>query len=576
MEFNQSYTSDTALNAGMSMKLASIKADAEKFGKAISAILDVDVLIVDHNCKVVSNTSRYFNRFSFIHPGSVIGKVIRTKEVVTVRERNNYKQCHECPDYESCEMVGFIGVPIWYENAVVGAITLILPQHRVTQIFDDEHNSIEFMQHMADLLSSKIRNHDELDAVNVVRYEREALIDAVGEGIVETDDIGYITYCNRKFMSFLGLEKDVTGIPIWKLIPHKLILDFWENRGDISNRPILLRMNHNVFYGLLSCRMVNVKNICSKVFFAFKPFSNINMEIREMDYQNRLISFQWEKFWLFGQDVEEQAKHLAVTDKIILLQGKSNMGVDILANCIHRFSIRGANLLLTVQCTPLYRELMDDLIFGDFGKLYLAHQSTIFFKDIEKLPMYLQKKLVRFMYTGSLKNKTEQIDIPLDVRMIFSTDENLEELVRQGRFDEKLYYLIAGNVIYMDKLHKNKGHLHQIIQTGIKFYCKQLGKKDIVFAPDVIEMLVQYHWSGGVEEVDYVLEQLVTHCENTIQLEDLKRLDLIHFEKVKSISEIEREKIAELLKSNFNKDDIAVLLGVSRATLYRKIKNYNL
>lgn len=558
------------------MKLASIKSDAEKFGQAISSILDVDVLIVDHNCKVVSNTSRYFDRFSFIHPGSVIAKVLKTKSVVTVRQRNNYEQCHECPDYENCEMVGFIGVPIWYENVVIGAITLVLPQHRITQIFDDEHNSIEFMQHMADLLSSKIRNHDELDAVNIVRYEREALIDAVGEGIVETDDIGYITYCNRKFMSFLGLETDVTGIPIWRLIPHKLILDFWENHGDISNRPILLRMNQNVFYGLLSCRVVNVKNICSKVFFAFKPFSNINMEIREIDYQNRLVSFQWEKFWLFGQDVEEQAKRLAVTDQIILLQGKTDMGVDILASCIHRFSVRGANLLQTVSCTRLYRELTDDLIFGDFGKLYLAHQSTIFFKDIEQLPIYLQKKLVRFLCAGSLRNQTEQIDIPLDVRMLFSSSQDLEELVRQGRFDEKLYYLIARNMIHMDKLHKNKAHLRQIIRTGIKFYLKQSSKKELTFAPEVIETLAEYHWSGGVEEVDYVLDQLVTHCEDRVQLEDLKRLDLIRFEKVKSISEIEREKIAELLKSNFNKDDIAVLLGVSRATLYRKIKNYNL
>ena len=204
----------------MTRKLAEIKEDTDKFGEVIARTLDVDVLIVDSGLKNVSNTFRYFDKFTVIQPSSVVGRVIATGETVTVRDRRNYDGCRKCADYDECEMVGFIGVPIRYQNRTVGAIALVLPRHRVEHIFDDIHNSVAFLENMADLLSSKIRDHDEYDALRIIHREREILMDTIENAIALVDELGYVTYCNRNFQKFFPSRPDLTGSPIRELVPH--------------------------------------------------------------------------------------------------------------------------------------------------------------------------------------------------------------------------------------------------------------------------------------------------------------------------------------------------------------------
>ena len=96
------------------------------------------------------------------------------------------------------------------------------------------------------------------------------------------------------------------------------------------------------------------------------------------------------------------------------------------------------------------------------------------------------------------------------------------------------------------------------------------------FSPEVYRALMHYPWPGNVQEAEYVIDQIASHCGGLNKMDDLAKLNLIQPEKVKSMKEIEREMITAQLKSSRNKDDIAKSLGISRASLYRKIKDYNL
>jgi len=222
------------------MLLAEIKDSASKFAEVISKTLDVDVLIVDNNLKTVSNTYRYFDKFTLVRRVSIIGQVIATGQVVAIDDKSSFNACKECPDLQECEMVGFLGVPIHYQDRVVGAIALILPKQRVLQIFKDVRNSIEFLERMADLLSSKIQNNDDYNTLNIIKREREVLMDSIADAIVSTDDIGYITYCNKQFMKCFGLNKSCQGQLIRDVIPHKIVSEFLKKQNVIINQVLFL------------------------------------------------------------------------------------------------------------------------------------------------------------------------------------------------------------------------------------------------------------------------------------------------------------------------------------------------
>ena len=174
------------------MLLARIKGALSKFANTISKMLDVDVLIVDSNLKVVGSTFRYFAQYDVIRRVSIIGQCMTTREVVSIEDRRKFSTCQACPEYETCEMRGLIAVPIVYKDTVVGAIALIIPQQKVAAIFRDVNNSIEFLQNMASLLSSKLQDSDDYSALDVIKQEREILMDEVEYAIVSTDNLGVV------------------------------------------------------------------------------------------------------------------------------------------------------------------------------------------------------------------------------------------------------------------------------------------------------------------------------------------------------------------------------------------------
>jgi transcriptional regulator with PAS, ATPase and Fis domain len=559
------------------MKLAGIKEDADKFCEVISKTLDVDVLIVDNGMKTVSNTLRYFDKFPVVSSTSVVARVLKTGEVVALPDRNQCKSCQSCPDFKECEMGGFIGVPVSYQNEVVGAIALVLPERRVSQVFADEHSSVEFVKNMADLLSSKIRNHEEYDELNVIRRDREVLIDTIEDGIAATDNIGLITYYNRHFQSQFNLSKDVKGKRIWEVIPHRFLKDYWEKTIEISDQPLLVDLGGNRFYGTVSCRPVNTNSIRSGVIFRFRSLTSVSREMNATRYNKAHVSFRWENQRLFSEKVEEEAKRLAVTNSTILIEGEDGTGKDILAQCIHRFSNRNNKPFVTLDCNPMYREQLDEMLFGDFGNLHMAHTGTLYIRNVDQLPLYLQDRLVEFLCRGTLYPNSANGELKLDLRFIFSSKIDLSKrAVGNGYFNDELYYRISQHILQLPPLRENKPLLFRIIPQALRFYASCNGTAESVLESDAMEQLAKYDWPGNLVEAEYVLEQLAVCGKARIHAKDLKKMELLQSYEVKSISEIEREKIAELLKQYPNKDDVAKLLGISRATLYRKIKSYNL
>jgi DNA-binding NtrC family response regulator len=320
--------------------------------------------------------------------------------------------------------------------------------------------------------------------------------------------------------------------------------------------------------------------------FVFKSISDVNIQLTEIGQNNMNITFKSIDNDLIAAQVIDEAKRLAITTKTVLIRGESGTGKELLAKAIHTFSDRAGHCFINVNCDGTYRKQLEESLFGDeqsnqivggLGKLQLAHKGTIYFYKIDQMPIYLQKRLAEI-----LRNKTivqaGMRSIEVDLRMIFSTSEDLESLVHNGLFEDELYYRISENTITIPPLREDKVALRKLLTSSTKFFKEKYNKEDLIFDTQAFKALLNYRWPGNGKELDKVMDFIVYSCTGTVTLEDLTQLNVIELEdnKLLSIRELERDSIARLLASNRNRDDVANKLGISRATLYRKIKKYNL
>lgn len=570
------------------MLLAEIKNDVVKFAEVISRVLEVDVLIVDNNLKTISNTYRYPDKPRTIHSLSIIGQVITSGKVITIDDKNHYDTCRECSDFEKCDMKGLICVPIHYKEMVVGAIALIIPEHKIQHVFRNVNNSIEFLERMADLLSSKIRNSDDYNNLNLIKSEREVIMDSIDYAMVSMDELGYITYYNKRFSQYFGDKTDCCGAFIKDVIPHKYVTEFLTNYIEFSDRLIYFEKDSRPFYGFLSCMNININGGRGGMLFIFKSISDVNIQLNEIGYNNTRMTFKFLEDGFIPEHVIEEAKRLSVTSKTVLIRGETGAGKELLAKAMHTFSNRVNNCFITVDCDGTYRELLEESLFGNeqskhvvggLGKLQLAHKGTIYFHKIDQMPIYLQRRLVEIFKSKTIQ-RAGMNDIKVDIRMIFSTSADLENLVRDGLFDDELYYRISENTVYIPSLRQDKTSLKQLIDSSARFYKERYNKRNLKFDTQAIDVLINHNWPGNRKELDKVMDNIVSRCEGQVTFNDLAELNLTDGEenviKLSQIRDIEKESIAVLLSSNTNKDEIAEKLGISRATLYRKIKKYNL
>ena len=559
------------------MLLAQIKDDVCKFAEVISKTLDVDVLIVDNNLKTISNTYRYFDKFTLINHTSVIGNVITCKQVVTIEDKKDFAVCVDCPDFSECTMSGFIGVPIFYNDVVVGAVALLLPKQRVSQIFKDIDNAVKFLESMVDLLASKLRNFDDYNTLSLITRERELLMDSVTDAIVSTDELGYITYYNKQFAKYFSLEKNCIGQMIQQVVPHEAIADFLKNPSEIKDKVISIITETASFNGFMSCNNTSIKRSLTIMLFLFKPLSLVSKELKRMGHSDNNISFPWADNRVFSWDTIDKAKRLSLSSDTILITGEDGTGKELLAKSIHSFSNRNDYILSIVYCDPLLRELQEQAIFGEFGKLHTSHKGSIYFKDVERLPLYLQKKLLEFIKKPVLHIQNTQ-PIAIDVKMVFSSSADLEKLVGEGRFNDELYYRISQNTICMPSLREKATLLEYAMESCIAFYKEKYGKHQLKFEKEALRALHRLKWPGNLRQLEAEVDHLVYHGKELITLTDLIHYNLVLHEQelAQPIREIEKEKITSLLKLHHNKGDMARILGMSRATLYRKIKKYEL
>lgn len=291
------------------------------------------------------------------------------------------------------------------------------------------------------------------------------------------------------------------------------------------------------------------------------------------------------------------------SDSTILLTGESGTGKEVLARMIHDLSSRGHKLMIPVNCGAIPENLVESELFGYDGgaftgakkegrpgKFELANNSTLFLDEIGEMPLSAQTTLLRVLQEGEVQRIGGKKALPVDVRIICATNQNLRQLVAEQKFRMDLYYRINVIPVEIPPLRQRPDDIPLFINKFSQLYNKQL-KKNVKFTDAHVQRaLIRYPWPGNVRELKNIIEYLVNIKESGhITLSDLPEHLLQptlskrarhHQQPLKSLlAEYEKTILADMLTGAGNVADkrgVARTLGISLATLYRKMVEYDL
>ena len=571
------------------MQLKDIKDVVAKYTVTISKILDVSVVVVDKDLQRLANTYLYRHDPGPIRRNSIVGQVIETGKPMAVDSRSSCSVCQECPDINQCDIDGIIAVPIICRGEILGSFCLMVPRSR-SALFRNLKSSVDFLENMSDLLSEKLLSAERYEDLNAVRRDRELIMDVIEDAIVSTDQSGAIDYCNDKFEAFFGHGDRYIGKSLADVVPHETIRRMLHSPYQTGSQLIYCEnpVHGRNFYGFVYCYPKNLSNEHHSLLFVFRSINHINAELNEIS--NHRTSILFDHFWGQGREMQallDRAKLLATTDETILIEGENGTGKESLAKAIHNFSDRSNEYFVTVDCGTTALESLDLELFGHdeqsqqtvgIGKVRLAHKGTLLLRNIDRLPLCFQERIAAFIKTKLTDNAP--IDGPcVDVRLIFTSSEDIHRLVRGGYFCEDLYYRIVKNDLKIPAVRARKRtDIVTAIESAIRWSKCRNNRPDLAFDDEAMELLSSYPWPGNIQELELTIDRLVYACTTHVTAHDVECIGITRVApaQVRSIEELEMEQIRRLLCEGHSKDDIAQMLGLGRATLYRKIKKYGL
>jgi len=305
--------------------------------------------------------------------------------------------------------------------------------------------------------------------------------------------------------------------------------------------------------------------------------------------------------------VIEVIRKVAPTNSTVLLQGESGVGKDLLASTIHRLSNRHENPFIAVNCAALPETLLESELFGhkkgaftgaDSDKRGLFEEAdggTVFLDEIGDMALITQAKLLRVLQNGEIRRVGDSTSRRVNVRIIAATNKNLEEMVRDRQFREDLYFRLNVVQVYIPPLRDRPEIIPRLVQYFTNRAAGEHGKIVEGYDEAAQALMQNYSYPGNVRELQSIVEHAVIMCEDGVirphdlpqsviegrgRLLALPQQDLGNGEDtggIKSLREVEEEQIRRALEAlDYNQTEAAQELGISRSTLWRKMKDYGI
>lgn len=445
-------------------------------------------------------------------------------------------------------------------------------------------------------------------AAEMAHREKVLVLESMSEGVLTLDGNGRLVYMNRKAAQLLQLpfSEDWIGQPFHQLVEkagedigYKRLIEIFKARKEVVDEILNVRGT-----GRSSSQFtVTVKSLvapggtCAGTVAVFQEISRVNRLVRQIGGWSARTRFDD----LVGQDPAFQkalnlAKRAATSMCNVLLLGETGTGKDVLAQAIHNASPRRNQPFVAINCSVIPRELLASELFGyvegaftgakkggNPGKFELADGGTLFLDEIGEMPFDMQGALLRVLEERSIMRVGGGEVIPVDVRIIAATNRDLQREVSNGNFRRDLFFRLNVLPIYLPPLRQRKQDIPLLAQHLLQRACERMGRKVPKISPEVIGIFVAYSWPGNIREMQNVLERALHLLEGEVITVDLLPEEMRTFtlldgsETEGALQSVEQATIIAYMEQyGGNRSLVAKKLGISRSTLYRKLKQYGL
>jgi len=286
---------------------------------------------------------------------------------------------------------------------------------------------------------------------------------------------------------------------------------------------------------------------------------------------------------------------VASASATVALFGDSGTGKEVLARGLHNLSSRANERFVAINCAAIPENLLESELFGyekgaftgavrqTLGKIEIAHKGTLFLDEIGDLPMALQAKLLRFLQERVIERLGGRQEIPVDVRVVCATHQDLKARIRSGEFREDLYYRLAEVVVTIPPLRDRDGDAVLLAHHFARRFAQENGRGVLQLGEDAIAAIEGYDWPGNVRELENCLKRAIIMADGArITADDLgldvpneEPLEELNLRQVREAAE-RRAVVRVLARTNGNIARAAEILGVSRPSLYDLMNRFGL
>lgn len=587
----------------MPSELELVQGFIQQVVEAIAAVVEVEVMIIDENLTLVAATgSIRYEIGSHFDAGSLTQQLMRSGQYYFADDPKTYPPCGGCEKRPSCQHLAVLVYPIKFGNKIIGTLCLTaISEDQKRRLLCYQPRLVNFADKMAQLIANTVKERQVRDELTCLMNRFNAVVDAVHEGIIATDSQGVVLHSNRS-------AEELLEIPKGELVGRRLDNLF----ADLSVATAL--RSDTPTEQELSCQMGGRRR---SQFWAtivslrdgavgqglVISFRNI---VEMQRYATRLLSDPGRCTLddIIGQspaflEVKEKVRRVASTDSTVLIRGESGTGKELFARAIHEHSHRRRGPFIAINCSAIPESLLESELFGyeegaftgarkggKPGKFELADGGTLFLDEIGDMPLHLQAKILRVLENKSVERVGGTKPRLVDVRIVAATHRDLEAMMEHHEFRQDLYYRLSVIPVNISPLRERKEDIPLLVNYLINKYNKKFNLNIRGVTEEVMERLMAYSWPGNVRELENVIEYgMNMERSDYITVQSLPaRLAKIEpagsTSQAAKLRELEREAIEEALRLFGNtvagKERAARYLGISRATLYRRLKKMGL
>lgn len=506
--------------------------------------------------------------------------------------------CEGCDSKDNCREKAFLGTPVILQDRCVGVISLIAVTHEQQEHINDNLREFsDYVRHISTIFVSKLLE-DQSGSDNISKIF-STMIENMDQGVLVIDEDNRVQFANQTALKILGAaQNNMVGKSV-RFRPltfesnfthgHMQHIVSWDDKSEL-----IIGQLHHVQGRQLFLMAFHQSHTSSSVSIATDEphIEQLVGECRVMRQLKRLIG------------------RIAPSPSSVMIVGESGTGKEVVARAIHKLSERRNKPFIAINCAAIPEPLLESELFGyvkgaftgasangKTGLIQAANSGTLFLDEIGDMPLMLQAKLLRAIEAREVLPLGASSPVQVDIRIISATNQNLGQFIAEGKFREDLFYRLNVIPLTLPPLRERQDDIELLVHYFLHLHTRRLGLVYPGIAPDVVTLLRHHQWPGNLRELSNLMEYLVNVVPSGEVIDStLLPPNLINNGKAPesigavahaaqllsedtggtALEEMEKQMIREALSRHSNKKQVADELGIGIATLYRKIKKYEL